>query len=93
MGLPVTDSMGATVLWLRTYIWISRRGGSLCRHENLTRHGLLANIAEILFFSDCRLPNGPPEEPAVHLIVSHHVECFLGNFIPGTIGRCGGIEP
>lgn len=23
----------------------------------------------------------------------HRVECFLANFIPGTIGKSGGIEP
>jgi hypothetical protein len=23
----------------------------------------------------------------------HRMECFLAVFIPGTIGRCGGIEP
>jgi hypothetical protein len=30
---------------LRADIWISRPGGSVCRNENLTRNGLLADIA------------------------------------------------
>jgi len=39
--------------------------------------------------------HGTPCGPRLtrHPVSRHRMECFLANFIPGTIGRCGGIEP
>jgi hypothetical protein len=54
----------------RADIWIHRPTGSVCRDKRLTRRRLLADIAAVFAFLDCGFPDNPPEEPAVHLIVS-----------------------
>jgi hypothetical protein len=52
---------------LRADIWIPRPGGSVCRKKRLTRCALSKDIAADFARLRLRVPNTPPEEPAIHL--------------------------